>query len=65
VPFISIFVIVLIFVLVSLDPPVILFGLFVLYGVSGYGALIWRLHKGKPVSIVQMDIDSLEDKNLP
>jgi len=65
VPFISIFVIVLIFVLVSLDPPVILFGLFLLYGVSGYGALIWRLHKGKPVSIVQMDIDSLEDKNLP
>jgi len=65
VPFISIFVIVLIFVLVSLDPPVILFGLFVLYGLSGYGALVWRLHKGKPVSIVQMDIDSLEDKNLP
>jgi CDP-diacylglycerol--serine O-phosphatidyltransferase len=65
VPFISIFVIVLIFVLVSLDPPVILFGLFLVYGLSGYGALAWRLYKGKPVSIVQMDIDSLEDKNLP
>ncbi|HEY8025664.1 MAG TPA: CDP-diacylglycerol--serine O-phosphatidyltransferase [Burkholderiaceae bacterium] len=65
VPFISIFVIVLIFVLISLDPPVILFGLFVLYGLSGYGALVWRFAKGKPVSIVQTDIDSLEDKNLP
>jgi CDP-diacylglycerol--serine O-phosphatidyltransferase len=65
VPFISIFVIVLIFVLISLDPPVILFGLFVLYGLSGYCALVWRLAKGKPVSIVQTDIDSLEDKNLP
>jgi CDP-diacylglycerol--serine O-phosphatidyltransferase len=53
VPFIAIFVIVLIIVLVSSDPPKVLFGMFVLYGLSGYVIFFWRLAKGKPVSIVQ------------
>lgn len=53
VPFIAIFVIVLIFVLISSDPPKVLFGMFVLYGLSGYVVYFWRLAKGKPVSIVQ------------
>lgn len=53
VPFIAIFVIVLIFVLVSSDPPKVLFGMFVLYGLSGYVIYFWRLFKGKPVSILQ------------
>jgi CDP-diacylglycerol--serine O-phosphatidyltransferase len=53
VPFIAIFVIVLIFVLVSSDPPKVLFGMFVLYGLSGYVIYFWRRAKGKPVSIVQ------------
>jgi CDP-diacylglycerol--serine O-phosphatidyltransferase len=53
VPFIAIFVIVLIFVLISSDPPKVLFGMFVLYGLSGYVIYFWRLFKGKPVSIVQ------------
>ncbi len=53
VPFIAIFVIVLVFVLVSSDPPKVLFGMFVLYGLSGYVIYFWRLFKGKPVSILQ------------
>jgi CDP-diacylglycerol--serine O-phosphatidyltransferase len=53
VPFIAIFVIVLIFVLISSDPPKVLFGMFVLYGLSGYVIYFWRLAKGRPVSIVQ------------
>ncbi len=53
VPFIAIFVIVLIIVLVSSDPPKVLFGMFVLYGLSGYAIFFWRMAKGKPVSIVQ------------
>ncbi|TFW02405.1 CDP-diacylglycerol--serine O-phosphatidyltransferase [Oxalobacteraceae bacterium OM1] len=53
VPFIAIFVIVLLFVLVSSDPPSVLFGMFVLYGLSGYVIFFWRLMKGRPVSIVQ------------
>jgi CDP-diacylglycerol--serine O-phosphatidyltransferase len=53
VPFIAIFLIVLVFVLISSDPPKVLFGMFVLYGLSGYGVYFWRLFKGKPVSILQ------------
>lgn len=53
VPFIAIFVIVLIFVLISSDPPKVLFGMFVLYGLSGYAIYFWRLSKGRPVSIIE------------
>jgi CDP-diacylglycerol---serine O-phosphatidyltransferase len=61
VPFIAIFVMVLAFVVVSSDPPKVLFGLFVLYGLSGYAVYFWRLLKGKPVSIVQTEPDHMED----
>jgi CDP-diacylglycerol--serine O-phosphatidyltransferase len=36
VPFAAILLVVMAFVLVSSDPPLMLFGLFVLYGLSGY-----------------------------
>ncbi len=62
VPFIAIFLIVLAFVAVSSDPPKVLFGLFVLYGLSGYGFYFWRLFKGKPVSIVQTETETVDDK---
>src|ERR1035437_5747547 len=64
VPFIAIFLIVLAFVAVSSDPPKVLFGLFVLYGLSGYGFYFWRLFKGKPVSIVQTETESGDEKDL-
>src|SRR5690606_29296567 len=53
VPFIAVFVIVLVYVAISSDPPKVLFGLFILYGLSGYVIYFWRLFKGKPVSIIQ------------
>lgn len=62
VPFIAIFLIVLVFVAVSSDPPKVLFGLFVLYGLSGYGVYFWRLLKGKQVSIIQTENEAHEDK---
>jgi CDP-diacylglycerol--serine O-phosphatidyltransferase len=62
VPFIAIFVIVLIFVAVASAPPNVLFGLFVLYGLSGYGVYFWRLFKGRPVSIIQTEKESVDDK---
>jgi CDP-diacylglycerol--serine O-phosphatidyltransferase len=64
VPFIAIFVIVLVFVLISVDPPKVMFGLFVLYGLSGYGLYFWRLAKGKPVSIIQTEVELADDKEL-
>ena len=62
VPFIAIFLIVLIFVAVSSDPPKVLFGLFVIYGLSGYGVFFWHWFNGKPVSIVETSDEPGTDK---
>lgn len=48
VPFIFVIGVVMLFVLVSSDPPTVLFLLFLLYGVSGYVLWIWRWRKGEP-----------------
>jgi CDP-diacylglycerol--serine O-phosphatidyltransferase len=62
VPFIAIFLIVLIFVAVSSDPPKVLFGLFVIYGLSGYGVFFWHWFNGKPVSIVETSDEPVSDE---
>jgi len=61
VPFIAAFLIVLVFVAISSDPPKVLFALFVLYGLSGYGVFFWRWVKGTPVSIVQTTPDFIDE----
>jgi CDP-diacylglycerol--serine O-phosphatidyltransferase len=48
VPFIFVIGIVLLFVLVSSDPPVVLFSLFLLYGFSGYVLWFVRWRRGEP-----------------
>jgi len=45
VPFWSILLVVAVFVFVSSDPPVVLFGLFVVYGFSGWVLWLWRWHR--------------------
>jgi CDP-diacylglycerol--serine O-phosphatidyltransferase len=62
VPFIAIFLIVLIFVAVSSDPPKVLFGLFVVYGLSGYVVALWFWAKGNPVSLVQTSSEPGDEK---
>jgi CDP-diacylglycerol--serine O-phosphatidyltransferase len=62
VPFIAIFLIVLIFVAVSSDPPKVLFGLFVVYGLSGYAVALWFWAKGNPVSLVQTSSEPGDEK---
>jgi len=47
VPFFVILLVVLAFVLVSTSPPEVLFIVFVLYGLSGYGDALWRLLRRK------------------
>ncbi len=51
-PFIASFLVVLALVTIFSDPSKVLFGLFVLYGLSGFGIYFWRWFKGKPISIV-------------
>jgi len=43
VPFFVVLLIVLAFILVSTSPPEVLFGVFVVYGLSGYADALWRL----------------------
>jgi CDP-diacylglycerol--serine O-phosphatidyltransferase len=47
VPFIAVLGLVLGFALVSTDPPLVLFSLFVLYGLSGWAVWLWRLRTGQ------------------
>ena len=47
VPFIFVIGLVLLFVLISSDPPLVLFSLFVLYGLSGYAVWLWRKRSGQ------------------
>ena len=42
VPFFALLGVVMVFVLISSDPPLVLFSLFVLYGLSGYAMWLWR-----------------------
>ncbi|MDO8650934.1 MAG: CDP-diacylglycerol--serine O-phosphatidyltransferase [Undibacterium sp.] len=62
VPFIAPFLIVLGYVAIVSDPPRVLFGLFVLYGLSGYVVLLWRWRSGRPISIVQTTVEPHDDK---
>lgn len=47
VPFWGILVVVAGFVFVSSDPPLVLFGLFVVYGLSGWFVMLWRVRKAR------------------
>lgn len=47
VPFWGILLVVAVFVFVSSDPPVVLFGLFVLYGFSGWVIWAWRWNRAR------------------
>jgi CDP-diacylglycerol--serine O-phosphatidyltransferase len=60
VPFIVVFLIALALALVSIDPPKVLMPIFVAYGLSGYAVFLWRLAKGKPVSLVQTDEETVD-----
>jgi CDP-diacylglycerol--serine O-phosphatidyltransferase len=47
VPFWGVLVIVVALILVSANPPLVLFGLFVAYSLSGYAMWVWKLRKGR------------------
>lgn len=47
VPFWFMLVVVAVFVFVSSDPPVVLFGLFVVYSLSGWVVLLWRVRRAR------------------
>lgn len=50
VPFWVMLLFVLLFVFVSSDPPIVLFSLFIVYGLSGWGLMVWRWRKARQLA---------------
>jgi CDP-diacylglycerol--serine O-phosphatidyltransferase len=64
VPFVVLVAIALVISLISLQPPLVLFGLFVAYGFSGYVVLVLKRRKGQAVSVISTSIDEPDEKGL-
>ena len=64
VPFAVLIVVMLTIALVALDPPRVLFGIFCLYGLSGYVVYAWRKYKGRHASVVALSTDEPDEKGL-
>ena len=64
VPFVVIVAIALAIAVISQNPPLALFVLFCIYGVSGYGIYAWRRFKGRPVSVIATSTDDPDEKGL-
>ena len=64
VPFIVIVAIALAIAVINLHPPTVLFTLFCIYGLSGYGVYVWRRMKGKPVSVIATSTDEPDEQGL-
>lgn len=64
VPFVVIVVIALGIALINIHPPLVLFGIFLLYGASGYAMYAWRRLKGKPTSVIVTSTDDPDEVDL-
>lgn len=64
VPFIVIVLIVLAIAVINIDPPIVMFLVFVVYALSGYVIYVHRRAKGLPTSLVSTSTDSPEERGL-
>ncbi len=64
VPFIVIVLIALAFAVITIHPPIVLFALFCVYGVSGYVVYGYKRLKGKPVSVISTSKDEPDERGL-
>jgi CDP-diacylglycerol--serine O-phosphatidyltransferase len=64
VPFIVTVAVALGIALITLHPPIVLFGLFCAYGLSGYVVYGYRKSKGKPVSVIATSTDEPDEAGL-
>ncbi|MFN9747811.1 MAG: CDP-diacylglycerol--serine O-phosphatidyltransferase [Burkholderiales bacterium] len=64
VPFVVIVAITLIIALVNVDPPRVLFGVFCVYGFSGYAVFAWRKLQGRRVILIATSKDEPEEEGL-
>ncbi len=64
VPFTAIVLIALIIAIININPPTVLFTLFVIYGTSGYGVYIWRKYKGEQTSLISTSTEEPDEEGL-
>jgi len=64
VPFVVIVLIAIAIALINIDPPTVLFGIFVVYGLSGYVIYFWRKAKGMPASVISTSTQEPEERGL-
>lgn len=64
VPFVVIVLIVLGIAVINIDPPTVMFALFVLYGLSGYVLYGWRKAKGQQTSVISISTDEPDERGL-
>src|SRR5574343_1038390 len=64
VPFSAVVAIALGIAVITIHPPIVLFGVFVFYGLSGYGVYVWKRMKGKPVSVISTSTDEPDEAGL-
>ena len=64
VPFAVIVLIALGIAVINIHPPIVLFALFVIYGVSGYIVYGWRRAKGQPTSVISTSTDEPDERGL-
>ena len=64
VPFVVIVMIALGIAIINIDPPTVIFGLFVIYGLSGYVLYGWRKAKGQQTSVISTSTDEPDERGL-
>ena len=64
VPFIVIVAIALGFAVITIHPPIVLFSVFLVYGLSGYVVYAYKRMKGKPVSVIATSTYEPDEKGL-
>ncbi len=64
VPFVVIVLIALGIAVINIDPPIVMFGLFLAYGISGYLIYMWRKAKGLQTSVISTSTDEPDERGL-
>ncbi|MFI5446149.1 CDP-diacylglycerol--serine O-phosphatidyltransferase [Polaromonas sp. UC242_47] len=64
VPFVVIVLIALGIAVINIDPPTVIFGLFIIYGFSGYALYAWRKAKGLQTSVISTSTDEPDERGL-
>jgi CDP-diacylglycerol---serine O-phosphatidyltransferase len=64
VPFAVIVMIALVIAVINIDPPIVLFSIFVAYGLSGYAVYFWRKAKGVQTSVISTSTKEPDERGL-